>query len=63
MVLLNASVLLGVWKQVEARWERHLAAVSTRLRARLEHSQASSWPKPAIRQPSTADPSSPAKSD
>ena len=50
MVLLNASVLLGA-KQVEARWDRYLAAVSTRLRARLKHSQASSWPKssaPAI---------------
>ena len=47
MVLLNASVLLGAPKQVEARWERHLAAVSTRLRARLKHPQASSWPKPA----------------
>ena len=50
MVLLNASVLLGA-KQVEAHWDRYLAAVSTRLRARLKHSQASSWPKssaPAI---------------
>ena len=43
MVLLNASVLLGVPKQVEARWERYLAAVSTRLRARLKYPQASSW--------------------
>lgn len=51
MVLLNASVLLGAPKQVEARWNRYLAAVSTRLRARLKHSQASSWPRssaPAI---------------
>ncbi len=47
MVLLNASVLLGTPKQVEARWDRYLAAVSARLRARLEHSQASSWPRPA----------------
>ena len=47
MVLLNASVLLGAPKQVEARWDRYLAAVSTRLRTRLKHSQASSWPKPA----------------
>ena len=47
MVLLNASVLLGAPKQVEARWDRYLAAVSTRLRARLKHPQASSWPKPA----------------
>ena len=47
IVLLNASVLLGAPKQVEARWDRYLAAVSTRLRARLKHSQASSWPKPA----------------
>ena len=47
MVLLNASVLLGAPKQVEARWDRYLAAVSTRLRARLKHSQASSWPKPS----------------
>ena len=30
MVLLNASVLLGASKQVEARWDRYLAAVSTR---------------------------------
>ena len=51
MVLLNASVLLGAPKQVEARWGRYLAAASTRLRARLKHSQASSWPRssaPAI---------------
>ena len=51
MVLLNASVLLGASKRVEARWDRYLAAVSARLRARLKHSQASSWPKsvaPAI---------------
>ena len=47
MVLLNASVLLGVPKQVEARWDRYLAAVSTRLRARLKHPQASSWPAAA----------------
>lgn len=47
MVLLNASVLLGTPKQVEARWGRHLAAVSTRLRARLKHTQASSWPQAA----------------
>ena len=47
MVLLNASVLLGAPKQVEARWDRYLTAVSTRLRARLKHSQASSWPKSA----------------
>ena len=47
MVLLNASVLLGVPKQVEARWDRYLEAVSTRLRARLKHSEASSWTKPA----------------
>ena len=47
MVLLNASVLLGAPKQVEARWGRYLAVVSTRLRARLKHSQASSWPRPA----------------
>ena len=47
MVLLNASVLLGASKQVEARWDRYLAAVSTRLRARLKHSQASSWPRSA----------------
>ena len=47
MVLLNASVLLGAPKQVEARWDRYLAAVSTRLRARLKHSQASSWPAAA----------------
>ena len=47
MVLLNASVLLGAPKQVEARWDRYLAAVSTRLRTRLKHSQASSWPKPS----------------
>ena len=47
MVLLNASVLLGASKQVEARWDRYLAAVSTRLRGRLRHSQASSWPKSA----------------
>ena len=47
MVLLNASVLLGASKQVEARWDRYLATVSTRLRARLKHSQASSWPKPS----------------
>ena len=47
MVLLNASVLLGTPKQVEARWGRHLAAVSTRLRARLKHAQASSWPQAA----------------
>ena len=51
MVLLNASVLLSGPKQVEAHWERYLAVVSTRLRARLKHPQASSWPKasaPAI---------------
>ena len=51
MVLLNASVLLGASKQVEARWDRYLAAVSTRLRAQLKHPQASSWPRstaPAI---------------
>ena len=47
MVLLNASVLLGTPKQVEARWGRHLAAVSTRLLARLKHAQASSWPQAA----------------
>ncbi|MYH29823.1 MAG: hypothetical protein F4137_13440 [Acidobacteria bacterium] len=47
MVLLNASVLLGAPKQVEARWDRYLAAVSTRLRARLKYSQASSWPAAA----------------
>ena len=47
MVLLNASVLLGAPKQVEARWDRYLAAVSSRLRVRLKHSQASSWPRPA----------------
>ena len=47
MVLLNASVLLGAPKQVDARWDRYLAAVSTRLRARLKHSQMSSWPKPS----------------
>lgn len=47
MVLLNASVLLGTPKQVEARWGRHLAAVSTRLRARLKHAHASSWPQAA----------------
>ena len=47
MVLLNASVLLGAPKQVEARWDRYLAAVSTRLRARLKHAQASSWPQAA----------------
>ena len=47
MVLLNASVLLGAPKQVEARWGKYLAAVSKRLRTRLKHSQASSWPKPA----------------
>ena len=47
MVLLNASVLLGASKQVEACWGRYLAAVSTRLRARLRHSQPSSWPRSA----------------
>lgn len=47
MVLLNASVLLATPKQVEARWGRHLAAVSTRLRARLKHAHASSWPQAA----------------
>ena len=47
MVLLNASVLLGAPKQVGAPWDRYLEAVSTRLRARLKYSQASSWPSPA----------------
>ena len=47
MVLLNASVLLGAPKQVEARWGKYLAAVSKRLRTRLKHAEASSWPKPA----------------
>ena len=47
MVLLNASVLLGTPKQAEACWGRYLAAVSTRLRARLKHAQASSWPRAA----------------
>ena len=47
IVLLNASMLLGTPKQVEAHWARYLSAVSTRLRARLKHSQASSWPEAA----------------
>ena len=47
MVLLTASVLLGTPKQVEAHWQRYLAAVSTRLRARLKHAHVSSWPEAA----------------
>ena len=47
MVLLTASVLLGTPKQVEVHWERYLAAVSTRLRARLKHAHLSSWPEAA----------------
>ena len=48
MVLLNASVLLGA---PEAGWKRAGTGIWPRcrrgLRARLKHSQASSWPKPS----------------
>ena len=47
IVLLNASVLLGARKAAEAAWKRYLKAVSTRLRARLQYPDASSWPEAA----------------